>query len=338
MKLEELLYVYKEKASDLTSNISKKHGKDLADRVYFQLKDYLSFDDVVSANICIEAYDKHWDKDYFEKLVATFEGFKNKGRDRVHGMAMVRDYGDILGAVNVARTFKNLELDRDILDLKDLYKDEKTIKVLAKYKDVDYVMKKFAHVLNDTSTVQYVQLALGKLNNQRVLDNQEHKLVIDYAVYTDMSKTNLLIDFLEKYDFKFQNKIRKIGYSANLKELLTERAYNVITKYPHRFEKIASTKSGKYKHLALGEFGDKLDYKYLDILVETFDFVQNVHENRDVDAMNDICMYFWRELNRAIDQADEYSGKIKNLCQFCYEVKGRMEENIDDLMVITNGS
>lgn len=72
---------------------------------------------------------------------------------------------------------------------------------------------------------------------------------------------------------------------------------------------------------------DELEY-----ILDTEDQVLAIHKEREVGDIGTIRRGFWDELNRALDQADGYKGKLRMMKQYCKEVSAKIKENAEELM------
>lgn len=89
-----------------------------------------------------------------------------------------------------------------------------------------------------------------------------------------------------------------------------------------------------------GYLASKIEYEFehaeVTQVCSTWYFVNDVHVKRDFEELEIIQKGFFEELNRAIAQADDYSGKVKNLRQYCREVTEIVDNMSEELAVITN--
>lgn len=154
-------------------------------------------------------------------------------------------------------------------------------------------------------------------------------------VYSNRQSNHVqnLVNLLDKYSnvnvISEIKDVDKIDYT----EILSDKAYRAISKNPKLIKEILYGNYSSYTmHIRLN-----CGYKELKLVKKTHNLVLDIHEGRTYPDRQKIEENFFDELNRALSQADDYKGKVRNLRRYCHEVRQLMKDNADELMVITNG-
>lgn len=137
------------------------------------------------------------------------------------------------------------------------------------------------------------------------------------------------------YDKNYASLQGRLGI-IDTEELLRLRAYNAI-KNGSDVAKIVNGESKKgIDKIRDEEVRDNASYSDLKLVENTWNFVKQIHTGRKTSQRKEIERAFKCELERAMSQGCDLKSKIKNLRQFCYDVKKQMKDNASDLMVVTN--
>lgn len=124
----------------------------------------------------------------------------------------------------------------------------------------------------------------------------------------------------------------------DLNELLTTRAYEYLQENPDGIEYVR-----KHNHWwcegsnISDEMIDKVSYDVMEKVYETCNFVRSIHRKRSNWSLKKIQNGFYSELGRAYNQGTDMKSKMENIRVYCADVKKQLRENIEDLMVVTNG-
>lgn len=159
--------------------------------------------------------------------------------------------------------------------------------------------------------------------------------VINQSLHHYPDKTKKISKVLNKFGDK-EEIVDFLSDPENYKvldELLTERAYKEISKNPRNLYKVRNYDTGGLDR----EWRDSIPYTTLEVIDRTSKMVMSIHKDRKDKQRFTIVEGFYTELNRAANQRDDMKGKIKNITQYCVEVQTQMRDNIDELMVVTNG-
>lgn len=89
----------------------------------------------------------------------------------------------------------------------------------------------------------------------------------------------------------------------------------------------------RYKIKEAG-FRRKATHRDLDIVKNTYEFIASIHKNRKSDQHIEIRSCFYSELNRAISQGKGYLEKKAMLREYCNEVKARIKQDAEELMLV----
>lgn len=177
------------------------------------------------------------------------------------------------------------------------------------------------------------------VNTARALKNY-NSTAADILTYMSVNKsgemTNKVALILEKYS----NQIDKIYdgmfkgeedlQEKTLDELLSDRAYEAISKDSSVLSKIFKMNCDYLRNKIEFDF----DYPELEKVKKAFDFVKDIHRDRNGEDLHKIEDGFYEQLNRAVRQEEDIKGKVRMLNEYCRDVIHQMGENADDLMII----
>lgn len=237
------------------------------------------------------------------------------------------------------------------IDSNDLKENQEFAKKFAQYADVieayegklikGVVGEFFGKIISvaDNAKVAAVVKRYAEKGNPK-----EGLIPIYSASFVSWGDTLVMADVMDKYfdmdtnelylAFRDQQNIRDL----DINELLTDRAYNAMKRSKDQkktLHKILSNNYGRRsKEIA---HGDKIGYKELDLIFSTYKFVKGIHAKRNSEDMKEIREGFYSNLNRAIVQASDNKGMVRQVRQYCSEVRQKMEDNVDELMVIYDG-
>lgn len=142
-----------------------------------------------------------------------------------------------------------------------------------------------------------------------------------------------IIDIFDAQDHKYSR--------IYFQELLNENAYKYVNKSTHPGMALHRLLTHPYLWQREGypeDIRQKIGYRDMDRVTDLEDFIREVHAERNHLDVEKIIDGYRNELDRAMDQADDFKGKIRNLRQYCREVEQQIRNNIEDLMVVTDGS
>lgn len=164
--------------------------------------------------------------------------------------------------------------------------------------------------------------------------------IIDLISDGKEDAVNDLIKVYNKYP-QYQEEIASLCLEKDnhlfLKELLLDIAYESIKKDKRYLRKISKTLFAKYRFMVKDrKFGRKIPYEDLDLIAKSYELVQSVHKARNSKDKGRIIEGYEAELNRSINQAEDFDKKLKNIRTYCNEVYKRMREHAGELMVVTN--
>lgn len=155
-----------------------------------------------------------------------------------------------------------------------------------------------------------------------------------------MSIIELFDDYQDKYEY-FCDALLDLDMAKiennKLRQLFSKRAALDIEREANPtalIKKIISKDFGIEDDI----FDDYVSYKDIELVENTLDFVLGIHEERSEDSKLEIEEAFYDELNRAMDQGTDEQSRIQNLREYCRQVRYRMEQNADELMVMHDGS
>lgn len=222
--------------------------------------------------------------------------------------------------------------DRYLVDKIKLYKDHESIE------EIIFGFGKMAiensttilHERADYFVNERIKGALFKYNKK--VNSAILKII--FNVPNDIFE---LLDLFNKYD-KHKETIAKYVadkelFTVHLDELVTDRAYKEIAKNGTKIHDILVKPYGLFREdITDTQVKENISYYDLDFVIDTHNIVMNMHEKRYYLAQNAISECYVKELNRAISQGDDYDSKIKNLKQYCKEVKQRIKESAEELM------
>lgn len=162
------------------------------------------------------------------------------------------------------------------------------------------------------------------------------KLGLIYRNALGGNTTEMLVKVIDKYYEHLDDFYQSIDFSnriveSQLRELLTDKAYEAINKCSNKkkmFRRLI-TKDYSFRESIKAE----VSYDDLDVVDKTWDQIHAIYMNKDLEYTRVIRKGFYSELNRAISQGDV----SKNLRQYCKEVRDKIREHADELMVITDG-
>lgn len=85
------------------------------------------------------------------------------------------------------------------------------------------------------------------------------------------------------------------------------------------------------------EFREQVSYEDLDHFMQVWNLIGEVHKERRSDDLGKIHLGLYQEMKRAIAQGHDYKSKSRMLRQFCNEACEQIMDNVEELMVVTNG-
>lgn len=127
---------------------------------------------------------------------------------------------------------------------------------------------------------------------------------------------------LHKYNFKELNEMRDLIFISPLPK---SAVYDILSD-PHRY----------WKRVINDSFASEIKENELDLLENTMNFVLEIHKAREREHMLSLDDGFEAELNRVISQGVDYKSKVRNVRQYCAEVRQRVMDEAADLMVMHN--
>lgn len=187
--------------------------------------------------------------------------------------------------------------------------------------------------------------------DEEILQTFDHLTKADYydsaiealrkvAVKTNTETALKAAEVIKKYNnFEIADVINRcVDHVASLDydELLLDQAYESIqkSKNPQKrmFELLTNVYSNVRKKVDLD-----LSYDHLELILQTYEFVLDIHQERNTDDRVKILDGFYQELNRSVAQGRNYKEKVELLEQYCNEVKQRVQDEASELMVMHNG-
>lgn len=185
---------------------------------------------------------------------------------------------------------------------------------------------------SDEETTLHVLNGLKELRSDTYLHYQ-----ILIAQEVDPEKVREASDVFVKYKDYFDDFVRVISYSTialdklNYKDMLDDEVYESVrdSKNPGRLIKRVLTQG--YKSLMKYEF----KHQEMEIVLDTIDLIHEVHKKREKNQLCRIVNGFYQELDRAVNQGNDYNSRLKMLKEYCNDVQKQMRDNVDELMVIT---
>lgn len=161
------------------------------------------------------------------------------------------------------------------------------------------------------------------------------KVTETLAAFAKRKKYDQSLRLIEQYhDNNFSALYVMLKAEVNLDALETDQAYEAVKKSKNPLATMKRIVSDEYDEVRM--FNENLRYKDMDLIIETLDFVDKIHRERGSHDLAIIHMSFYGELERAMQQVDDYDKQCKNLRQFCYEVKRKIRANAAELMVVNN--
>lgn len=276
-------------------------------------------------------YQKKYDKDIVLGLLTleakteldVFKSFSNQNEDRIRKL------------IDVALEYMKSPFQKNVCDLLTEKSESSNYDLIA-----DFYMKNFHKVsvnVNDaikfvdsdyTKSLEKVLDIFGRTDADRVAcilseiyDNHDMDLdlIID-PLYLNCDDE--ILDAIEIRIKNFQN--IELDSLADYKEQ--------IQKSKNRKKTIDRVISGTYDRYSK-RIGMYLECEDLDLVVDTSRLVQEIHSSRLAPDMAKIENGFFDELNRSIHQVNGYENKLKNLRIYCREVKQKIRNEAEELML-----
>lgn len=229
----------------------------------------------------------------------------------------------------------------------DILAEEKVQDLFNSYKDFKHLDLIFDQIMALDTTLD-IKPITQILQNKKIKDYLHNfgnpgliGLIFDGF---GMDKAKEMIGYLDKYsehDDLIINAINNYGAQyATIRTLREEVVYNAINKSRNPRKLINLVIKGDYGRTIKGieerQVYENIDLEDACLIKQTLEVIKTVHKNRQKYQIERIENGFYDGLNRAIYQADNYKGKIKNIRQYCREVQLRIKDEAADLMVVTN--
>lgn len=296
----------------------------------------------------IDMYSMHAGKEYFDDLVEKINDIDTRRRDLTpHAIAIMKAYGDHPAAKAVLENIQS-EIQGEIQDYRTAFKEDDVVKILRKYDNCEYMVKKIVEGIKDygVRTSIAITRTIGSNStveaiNEFYKDVQEVLMDIGYAT-GDIKKVNQGIIIFRKYPRKFHDKIiaamKMMEYEHfQYKQMNDPKAYEAVNRSTKWIENIGFYDYSDIKdRIRPRELAKELQYDELNLVRETLTILVKVHEKRSRGHWNKIKKGFYGEMLRAVWQVDDFDSRVHNLRTYCREVCKQIRENAPDLMVMHN--
>lgn len=155
--------------------------------------------------------------------------------------------------------------------------------------------------------------------------------------FSDFHQKELLVmvNYLEN-DYVIDGLAKNPSNEKVYDALSTDKVFQRIQEDPSYFYVVSNAKYvGIIKDMD-SELVDKIGADDLNKVYKALELVKEIHSERSSEHLDEIEAGFYQQLHRSIAQGSDYKSKLQCLRKYCADVHKLMDDNLEELMVMTN--